>query len=253
MFCHPLILCAPFPPQSSFLQPGEELTYDYRFGGDEQLPCNCGAPGCRGRVNEKPPNAGEIWAPRSQLRPYKPPKSGLDPAAKAAAAAVAQPAAAVQLPITAAAAAAQQPQAGEVQQPVEPQQPPPAVQEQEEQAQAVAGATAAEQQQPGPVAAMQGLLEEQQQQQQVQQAQQVQLAAAEQEHALFMQQLGQTEQAFPAVHLQQQGMAVQQQPQLVPHPHQHQQQQHYGTLATLPVAAAGQQAPPSLLLWPQTS
>jgi hypothetical protein len=30
---------------------GEELTYDYRFSGDEQLPCNCGAATCRGFVN----------------------------------------------------------------------------------------------------------------------------------------------------------------------------------------------------------
>ncbi|KAI8470341.1 MAG: putative SET-domain transcriptional regulator [Monoraphidium minutum] len=30
---------------------GEELTYDYRFAGEEKLPCNCGAPTCRGMVN----------------------------------------------------------------------------------------------------------------------------------------------------------------------------------------------------------
>ena len=33
------------------LQPGEELTYDYRFAGDEKLPCNCGTARCRGQVN----------------------------------------------------------------------------------------------------------------------------------------------------------------------------------------------------------
>ena len=63
-------------------QPWEELTYDYRFGGEEQLHCNCGAPTCRGHVNEKPPNWGEQWVPRSQLRPFiKPPKSGVESAA----------------------------------------------------------------------------------------------------------------------------------------------------------------------------
>ncbi|KAK9809797.1 hypothetical protein WJX73_007597 [Symbiochloris irregularis] len=30
---------------------GEELTYDYRFNGDELLSCNCGAASCRGTVN----------------------------------------------------------------------------------------------------------------------------------------------------------------------------------------------------------
>lgn len=37
--------------------PGSELTYDYRFAGSEQLPCNCGAAKCRGFVNV--PGAGE--------------------------------------------------------------------------------------------------------------------------------------------------------------------------------------------------
>ncbi len=55
-------------------QAGEELTYDYRFCGEEQLPCNCGAAGCRGRVNEKPPNWDEQWVARHQLKPYKPPR-----------------------------------------------------------------------------------------------------------------------------------------------------------------------------------
>ena len=56
------------------LQVGEELTYDYRFCGEEQLPCNCGAATCRGRVNEKPPNWDELVVPLSQLRPYRPPR-----------------------------------------------------------------------------------------------------------------------------------------------------------------------------------
>eukprot|EP00887_Chlorella_sp_A99_P002328 scaffold10.g2328.t1 len=34
--------------------PWEELTYDYRFSGEEQLRCNCGATSCRDRVNEPP-------------------------------------------------------------------------------------------------------------------------------------------------------------------------------------------------------
>ena len=30
----------------------EELSYDYRFCGEEQLVCNCGAVNCRGAVNQ---------------------------------------------------------------------------------------------------------------------------------------------------------------------------------------------------------
>lgn len=30
---------------------GQELTYNYRFGGREKLQCNCGAANCRGKVN----------------------------------------------------------------------------------------------------------------------------------------------------------------------------------------------------------
>ena len=31
---------------------GEELTYDYQFDIEaEKIPCNCGAPGCQGRLN----------------------------------------------------------------------------------------------------------------------------------------------------------------------------------------------------------
>ena len=48
---------------------GEELTYDYRFSGQEQLTCNCGAAGCRGMVNEKPPQRGTL-VPRAQVKPY---------------------------------------------------------------------------------------------------------------------------------------------------------------------------------------
>lgn len=33
------------------IKPMEELTYDYRFAGEEILPCNCGAEKCRGMVN----------------------------------------------------------------------------------------------------------------------------------------------------------------------------------------------------------
>lgn len=34
------------------IQPGEELTVDYRFDHDvDKVPCSCGAPGCRGTIN----------------------------------------------------------------------------------------------------------------------------------------------------------------------------------------------------------
>ncbi|KAK9809202.1 hypothetical protein WJX72_011258 [[Myrmecia] bisecta] len=49
----------------------QELTYDYRFCGDEQLPCNCGAATCRGHVNEKArPVQHEELVPRHRLKPY---------------------------------------------------------------------------------------------------------------------------------------------------------------------------------------
>ena len=55
-------------------QVGEEICYDYRFCGDEQLPCNCGAASCRGQVNEQQAGAGRdrrLVVPRSQLKPHK--------------------------------------------------------------------------------------------------------------------------------------------------------------------------------------
>jgi len=33
------------------IEPGEELTYDYRFSGDEMMKCRCGSASCRGVVN----------------------------------------------------------------------------------------------------------------------------------------------------------------------------------------------------------
>ncbi|CAL8470279.1 g9821 [Coccomyxa elongata] len=53
---------------------GEELTYDYRFSGEEQLPCNCGAPTCRGFVNLPKASADSDTqlVLRSRLKPYAP-------------------------------------------------------------------------------------------------------------------------------------------------------------------------------------
>ena len=36
------------------IEPGEELTIDYRTDSDDQLPCACGAPSCRGLLNAPP-------------------------------------------------------------------------------------------------------------------------------------------------------------------------------------------------------
>jgi SET domain-containing protein len=43
------------------IRSGEELTFDYSFDrDDEKVPCRCGAPGCRGFLNqESHPEAGE--------------------------------------------------------------------------------------------------------------------------------------------------------------------------------------------------
>jgi hypothetical protein len=57
---------------------GEEMTYDYRFAGDEKLRCNCGAASCRGWVNapgssdspHKRPD-GSTYLPRRELAVVK--------------------------------------------------------------------------------------------------------------------------------------------------------------------------------------
>eukprot|EP00775_Hariotina_reticulata_P004536 gene4536-4788_t len=50
---------------------GEELTYDYRFAGDEKLRCNCGASSCRGWVNYPhscdSPQQGVLTLPRQEV------------------------------------------------------------------------------------------------------------------------------------------------------------------------------------------
>lgn len=48
----------------------EELTYDYRFLGEEVLRCACGTRSCRGMVNERLPGRRHLLVPRSQVRPY---------------------------------------------------------------------------------------------------------------------------------------------------------------------------------------
>lgn len=62
------------------LAPGEELTYDYRFGSSEKLPCNCGCARCRGFVNIDDPDIdAHAWprlVPRADLKPWKPPGPG---------------------------------------------------------------------------------------------------------------------------------------------------------------------------------
>ena len=54
---------------------GAELTYDYRFAGEQRLPCNCGAATCRGFVNE-PRSCGDgdgrLLLPAAALRPVRP-------------------------------------------------------------------------------------------------------------------------------------------------------------------------------------
>lgn len=54
------------------LHVGEELTYDYRFLGDERLPCNCGTAKCRGEVNwaaaEEPDDGTYVLAPEVELQ-----------------------------------------------------------------------------------------------------------------------------------------------------------------------------------------
>ena len=68
--CHVIIFAG-----KSGVRRGEELTYNYRFGGaEDRLKCNCGAPGCRGTVNVIQDPAlgyvpeGPIQMSRKQLR-----------------------------------------------------------------------------------------------------------------------------------------------------------------------------------------
>ncbi|KAK9053481.1 hypothetical protein SSX86_030115 [Deinandra increscens subsp. villosa] len=52
----------------------EELTYDYRFFSiDEQLPCYCGFPSCRGIVNDIDAEVqmAKLYAPRSEIKDLK--------------------------------------------------------------------------------------------------------------------------------------------------------------------------------------
>ncbi len=49
------------------IAPRDELTYDYRFNGDEKLPCNCGAATCRGFVNVRDEDDGVLLVPRAAL------------------------------------------------------------------------------------------------------------------------------------------------------------------------------------------
>nr|GFD38103.1 histone-lysine N-methyltransferase ATX2-like [Tanacetum cinerariifolium] len=47
--------------------------YDYRFFSiDEQLPCYCGFPSCRGVVNDNDAEAqmAKLYAPRSELKDW---------------------------------------------------------------------------------------------------------------------------------------------------------------------------------------
>lgn len=51
----------------------EELTYDYRFCGEELLPCNCGVARCRGMVNVKATQGHDdaVLVPRSSIAEFR--------------------------------------------------------------------------------------------------------------------------------------------------------------------------------------
>ena len=53
------------------IQPGEELTVDYRFAHNvEKVHCKCGAPGCRGTINLPRPAAPRNGKPRGARPPH---------------------------------------------------------------------------------------------------------------------------------------------------------------------------------------
>ena len=77
---HAKVVFIPPPPHLSVvtqrdIPAGDELTYDYRFNGDELLPCNCGAASCRGLVNipddDEEQQGRTLWVPRAQLAAAK--------------------------------------------------------------------------------------------------------------------------------------------------------------------------------------
>jgi hypothetical protein len=59
------------------IAPGEELTYDYRFSGEEVLHCSCGSAQCRGQVNQ--PVSPSLEACYARAEDIKPVTQKLEP------------------------------------------------------------------------------------------------------------------------------------------------------------------------------